>query len=882
MKTRNNQHLDDHGIEKPVEPPKWAQHLLRWYCRPELLEDLQGDLNEYFARNLLTKGPKRACWIYSLDVLKFARLYTLRKPSSPAFSPQPIMIGSYLKTSGRSLVRNKLFSIINIVGLSIGLSVGLLVIALIHDLLSYDRFHQNRDRIYRITTTQQTRDGNTNELASTSVKIGKFSSQKLAGVDDVAMLRRGFSGDVTVGHTTLPINGLWATASFFTVFSFPLREGNPATALQEPNSIVLTQKAAHKLFGKASALNRQIRVDSTNFTVTGVMYDIPFFSHLQFEALASFSTLESNPVYSQEFANWKNISDAYVYLLLPPTGDARQIQAGLDRLSQVENARLPEAMITTHLQPLTNIFLGQDLHNEIGHSVPRSVLWVIIGLAMAAILSACFNYTNLSIARSLRRSREVGVRKVLGALRSQVVMQFVVEAVVIALLALLVSVGLFFSWRTAFLSMGPSFAQLDLSPMVVASFLLLAVVVGVLSGLLPAVSLAKINPVQVLKSAQTLKLFRHVNLRKTLIFLQYTFSLCFIASTLIIYTQYDFFISQPLGFSTDNIVNIALQGNSADRVKKEIAQLAGVSGLSQSQLVTGLGNSYSAYIKYLDSRDSVMANVNGIDENYIPLHTYQLVAGRNVFPKSVPGETSEIVVNQQLLKRLNIGNNDPQKAVGLSLVVDGKPNLIVGVLKDFHYGSLYQKVEPAFFRYAPQDAHYLNVRIQVTDWPSTLARLQSTWRTIDRVHPLMASLYLDEIKQFYRPLSMMSKVIGCLAFMTIFIASLGLFGMVVFTAETRLKEVSVRKVLGASEASLVYLLSKGFLGILLAAAFLALPITYLLFDKVVLSQLAYHAPITVLGLLSCLMLFMVIALLIIGSKTIGVARSNPAQVLKAE
>ncbi|GAB4043239.1 ABC transporter permease [Spirosoma jeollabukense] len=674
MKTPDNQE-PNHGRpedRKSVEPPKWAQRLLSWYCRPELLEDLQGDLNEYFERNLLTKGPKQARWIYSLDVLKFARIYTLRTPSR-TFSPQPIMIGSYLKTSGRSIVRNKLFSLINVAGLSIGLSVGLLVIALIYDLLSYDRFHEHRDRIYRVITTQQTQAGNTNELASTSIKIGKYSSQKLAGIDDVVILRRGFPGDISVGHTTLPINGLWATASFFTVFTFPLREGNPTTALQEPNSIVLTQKAAHKLFGNASALNRQIQVDSTNFTVTGVMKDIPFFSHLQFDALASFATLENTPRYKQEFDNWENISDSYVYLLLPPTGDATQIQAGLDRLSRVENARLADATIKTHLQPLTNIFLGQDLHNEIGHSVPRSVLWVIIGLAMVAILSACFNYTNLSIARSLRRSREVGVRKVLGALKSQVAMQFVVEAVVIALLALLVSIGLFFGLRAAFLSMGPSFARLDVSPVVVASFLMLAVVVGILSGLLPAVSLARINPVQVLKSAPALKLFRHLNLRKALIFLQYTFSLCFIASTLIIYTQYDYFISQDLGFTTENIVNIALQGNPADRVKKEIAQLAGVSGLSQSQMVTGLGNSYDAYVKYTDSQDSAMAKMNGIDEKYIPLHQYQLLAGRNVLPKSVPSETSEILVNQQLLKRFNIGNHDPQKAIGMSLLVNGKP-----------------------------------------------------------------------------------------------------------------------------------------------------------------------------------------------------------------
>lgn len=876
-------------MKRPIDPnppahrpPRWAEQFLRWYCRPELLEDLQGDLNEYFERNLLTKGAAKARWIYSLDVLKFARSYTLRPPNPKPYFLQNIMIGSYLKTSGRSLVRNKLFSVINIIGLSIGLSVGLLVIALIHDLLSYDRFHQKRDRIYRITTTQQSSQGAPEQLASTSAKLGTICQQQVAGIDDVVLLRRGTTGDVQVGQTRLPLNSLWANGSFFNIFTFPLSEGNEATALTEPNSIVLTQKAAHKLFGDVDALNQTVRMDSTDFRVTGVMKDIPFFSHLQFEALTSYTTLTRNPAIDQALGKWKNVSDTYVYLLLPATGDVRKLQASLDKISESENARLRQTRITTHLQPLMSVFLGQDLHNEIGHSVPSSVLWVIIGLAMAAILSACFNYTNLSIARSLRRSREVGVRKVLGAVRGQVVMQFVVEAVLIALLALVVSVGLFLGLRTAFLALGPSFAVLDLSPFVIISFLVLAILVGVLSGLLPAVSLARINPLQVLKNAPALSLFRHVNLRKALIFLQYTFSLCFIVSTVIIYTQYDFFISKQLGFTTEHIVNIPLQGNPGDRVKKEIAQLPEVNGISQSQMVTGLGTSLGTYVKYVDPQDSTFANINGIDEQYVPLHGYQLVAGRNVLSKPGSDDSGEILVNQQLLKRFNLGPGNPQQVLGTRLTADGKTYQIVGVLKDFHYGSLYQKIEPTLFRYAPQDATYLNVRLQTTDWPATFARLQATWHSLDRVHPLIANLYQDEIQQVYQPLSIMSKVIGSLAFLTIFIASLGLFGMVVFTAETRLKEVSVRKVLGASEFSLVYLLSKGFLGLLLSAAVLALPLTYWLFDQIILSQIAYHAPISVLDLVGCLVFFMGLALLIIGSRTIGVARSNPAQVLKAE
>jgi putative ABC transport system permease protein len=869
--------------DQEPQPPQRAQKFLKWYCRPELLEDLQGDLYEYFQRNCKNKGLKLARWIYVIDVIKFARLYTLRKPKPIHFLINWIMIGSYFKISMRSIMRNKLFSAINIAGLSIGLSVGLLVISLIHDLFSYDRFHEKGDRIYRVNTTLRHAEGNTDKFASTSVKLARAVGQQLPGVEDAAILRRGLSGDVTLGNLTLPMNMLWANGSFFNVFTFPLQQGNPETALSEPNSIVLTEKAAKKIFGHVDAINQMLRVDSTEYKVTGVMKDIPFFSHLQFEALTSFATLDRNPVLNRDFNNWESISDTYVYLLLPKGANLGQLQTNLDKLSKTESALLNKKIsVTADLQPLRNIFLGQDLHNEIGHSIPEAVLWVVIGLALVAILSACFNYTNLSMARSLGRSKEVGVRKVVGAFSGQVVMQFVVEAVVLSLLALVISSGLFFLLRSAFLSTGPGFAELNLTPSVVVSFFILAIVVGIIAGVVPAVSIARINPVQVLKSMPVHKIFRHVSLRQVLIFLQYSFSLCFVASALIIYTQYKYFITRDLGYNTDGIVNIDLQGNSAELVKKTIGGLAYVQNLSGSQLVTGLGSNYGAYVKFDDPQDSTAAGMNGIDEKYIPMHQYRLIAGRNLLAAPDNGATDEILVNEQMMKRFNLGNNKPEKALGALMTTGGKQYHIVGVLKDFHYGSLYKKIEPVFFRYSPGDIRYLNIKVSKDQWPAIQAKLRTVWKKIDKVHPLAAGVYHDEILQFYHPLTVMSKIVGSLAFFTIFIASMGLFGMVVFTVETRIKEVSVRKVLGASEASLIYLLSKGFVSLLVGAAVLALPLTYWLFDKIVLSNVAYHAPVSLADFVICLAIFLAVSLLIICSRTFGVARTNPAHVLKSE
>lgn len=792
------------------------------------------------------------------------------------------MIGSYLKTATRNILRHKLFATINIIGLAIGLAVGLLVITLIHDLFSYDRFHQNRNRIYRITTSQQKAQQGTQDYASASVKVGQICQQQMTGIEDVAILRKGFRGDVTAGQRTLPVSGLWATPSFLSIFTFPLLKGDPLTALKEPYSLVITQKQAQKLFGPIDPLNQLVRLDSTNYKVTGVLQDVPLFSHLQFEALISWSTFQKAHQNDPAFFSWDNLADTYVYLLLPKNGEASVVQRQLDQLDQVENAAIKTQPLINHLQPLPTIFLGKDLRDEIGHSLPLSTLWALLAFALIAILTACFNYTNLSIARSLRRAREVGVRKVLGAVKGQVLAQFIVEAIVTALLAMVLAFELFLGLRSAFLALGPSFATLKLSPSVLLAFGLLTILVGVLVGLVPAMSLAKINPLQVLKNLQSLTLFRHVTLRKVLIFSQYTFSLFFVAATLILYQQYQYFTHQDVGFQTKNILNIALQNQSAAGLKQKLLQIPQVQQISQSQRITSLGATYQTYLRYKDPQDSLVAKLNGVDQPYLPLHHYKLLAGQNFHSAPRDSASNEIVINLTLMKQFNLGNGDPQKAIGSLLTAGGKAYQVVGVLSDFHYNSLYEKMEPAFFRYAPNETNYLNVKVASGQEIAALARIREVWKQVDSVHPLMASWYKDDIEEFYHPLSVISKLIGSLAFLTIFIASLGLFGMVVYTTETRLKEISIRKVLGASELSTLYLLSKGFVVLLGWAAVVALVATYFLVDRVLFPQLANHASLPIVDLLVCMLVCLAVALLIISSQTIGATRANPARVLKAD
>jgi len=337
---------------KPINPPKWANAFLEWYCRPELLEDLQGDLYELFQRNIKTKGIKQARLIYSIDVLKFFRPYMIRKPKSSNPFSAVNMVSSHLKTSGRSIMRHKLFSAINITGLAISMCVGLLVIAFLSDLLSYDKFHLKKDRIYRIISAD-TNNGGTMTMASSSVSAGRKIVQTVPGIEFSVFMQRGFGGDAAVGETIVPVSGLWASGSFFDVFSFPLLRGNPATALQKPYSLVLTEASAKRLFGNSEALGKIVKFDTSNYIVTGVLKDIPKLSHLQFEALGSFSTIEQRGANADgDFASWENIYSNYTYFVLSKKTDRLKVQVAIDKICAAENASLKDRSLAESIGSL--------------------------------------------------------------------------------------------------------------------------------------------------------------------------------------------------------------------------------------------------------------------------------------------------------------------------------------------------------------------------------------------------------------------------------------------------------------------------------------------------------------------------------------------------
>lgn len=875
-------------INQKNKPPRLAEKFLSWYCKPALLEDLQGDLYEYFQRNLETKGVKRAKLIYIIDVIKFMRLYTIRKPEFVNTLINWIMLGSYVKTSARSIRRSPLFSTINIIGLAISMTVGLVMIAVLNDISSYDRLHTHRKEIYRVISRYTYRGNQDNHyMATTSLRAAKLIEESVAAANSIAILRRDFEGDFTAGTKTIPLQGYQANPGLFQLFSFQLVKGNPVTALKEPFSLVLTESAVAKLFGDEDPIGKAVRFRDRDYTVTGILQDVPHFSHMRFEVLGSLSSRESNKEQRKEDSKWDNLWNAWVYLRLPPGTNLQTITTTFDRISAKEDSTVKETHIELDLQPLSEIMAGtDDLGNQIGPVIGNLTLWIFGGLTFVVLLSAGFNYTNLSIARSLRRTREVGIRKVIGAMKSHVMSQFIVEAVLIALIAVGFAIVLFLLVKPLFIGIEPEIQQifkLELTPVLLLYFVGFAILVGLSAGFFPALFFSSINAIDVLKRWYPVKGLGKLTLRKALIVFQYTISIIFITCTVIGYKQYKNYVGFDLGFNTENVLNISLQGNKAELLKKELSELPEVTGISQSAMVTSIGNYWGIPVKHPSNlQDSSWMAFNYIDEHYLDLHHHKLLAGRNFNPLPDSAIESEILVNEQILKKYNIP--DPMQALEEKLVVDGKELRIVGVLENFVYGrsnDANQKKE-ILFRYSRTNVRMLNVRIESTDLIGTVAKIEQLWKELDPVHPFEAKFYNEQIEEAFSGLRASVNVAAILAILAIGIASLGLLGMVVFTTETRLKEISIRKVLGAKEVLLLYLMSKDFILLLSIAAAIALPLTYLFFVRVAFPNMANHATIGIEDMLVGVSSIVLLALILVVTQSWKVARTNPAQVLKSE
>lgn len=877
------------------QPPKFHQRLFSLICASDYYEELQGDLMESYRMNLKTGGRKFANANYKKEVFKMCRPSVLKKPSfNFKFLPQPNMILNYSKITIRNIVNNKLFSAINIIGLAISMSVGLLIITMVADQYSFDNFQENKDRIYRFithTTPVDTRRRG-DHFATTSYPLGEIMMQNPL-VEKVVRFRRYISGDVTFNNIKkIPMQGHFTEQSFFDVFTYELIQGDPKTALKDPQSLIFTEEAAKRLFGQEDALDKVVSIGKYgDFKVTGIMKDIPRNSHFKFEILASASTLpilENKGVIEELTTNWMNFWEGYVYILLKQGADPESIKKELERIGRQRTEANNNYIIKYELQGLRDITPGIDLANQIGPTIETNILILLSILAAVVIFSACFNYTNLSIARALKRAKEVGIRKVVGSNKGQIFWQFITEAIIISLLALLLSVLLFTWIRSGFYQTFPvdmtEIMSLDITPKILIYFTLFATVTGFLAGFLPSLILTKVQPAQILKSGGRIKLMKGVNLRKTLIVIQFTISLVLIIIVTVTSKQYKFVTNYDIGFNSENILNVKLQGNDHMVFANEFTKIPEVSRISFSSHVLGTGTQMGTYVKFKDLTDSTVVSYMFSDRNYLVNHEIPFLAGNN-FPENIPESDNEetmIIVNQKFLELYGVGN--PADVLEEEFKTGHGTTLrVIGVVKDFHFVKLSQALKPFFIMNNPKRFNVANLKVASRDILQLMGKLDKSWQKIDfKVHPFEAGFYDQQLADAYRQYTVTMRVLGFIAFLAISIACLGLVGMAVYNSESRLKEIGIRKVMGASVQNLVYLLTKGFVKLSVVASIIAITIAYFMVEQVIMGRVAYKAPLSVLDYGLGVLILVFLVFLITGSQTWTASRASPVNTLRNE
>lgn len=875
-------------MKKQIKPPRLADLFFQWYCRRAAIEDLHGDVEEIFYSDLKQMSSLKAKLNYWKNIISFTVSYAVKRRKQQAllheFSSTSFnfsMVKSYFLIASRSLVKHKFFTIINVVGLAVGMSMGLLLVAMLSFLWTYDNFHEHKDNIYRIISTTDDKISN-REYASAPLPLADRLKNEFTGVKEVVRISATFNTEAVYESKQLPLHGYFVDDSFFTVFSFPLLDGNKNQVFEKPNTIVITQRAAQKMFGDVDPIGKVLTMgEFGDFEITGLLRDHPKNSHMQFEVLASMRSLEKQSRYagSDPIKPWKEFRNEYAYVLLPEHTDRKTVEAYLNNVSAEVYKGEDKFKATFELQPLRSIVPGRELYNEIGPDWGYVALVIFTVLTLLILLPACFNYTNISISRALKRMKEIGLRKTMGSQQNQIFFQFMIETVIISFIALGLAFYIFSVSRGEFLSLivgGNDSLSLDATPQMIFYFILFALLVGIVAGIVPALYFSRLNPIQALKNKPVSKRSTRFGARKVLIVAQFALSLGFISGVVIVLGQYKQTLNYDFGFQQANILDVPLQGVDPDIFRTEFLRLSASHDISMSSAVVGTSESGSVYVKKSPS-DSVNVFQLFVDDHYISNLGLTLLAGKGFDPTG----KNQVIVNEEFLRKFNL--EDPSDALGQSFILSDKSEMIVtGVVKDFHYHELREPIHSFFFRYDPQQWQYANIKVSSTDIASTLAQMETVWKSFEKEKKFTSQFFDDEIEQAYSVYFSMIKICGFLGFLAITISCLGLLGMVVFTVENRTKEVGVRKVMGASTTGIMLLLSKDFIKLMLLAAVIAMPLSYLFFDQIFLRVQTYKIPIGVTEIVVSITVMMVLGLATILSQTARAAKANPVDTLHYE
>jgi putative ABC transport system permease protein len=807
------------------------------------------------------------------------------------------MVKNYIKIAFRYLLKNKVFSVINILGLTLGFTCFIVLSLFVFDELGFDSFHTDSDRIYRVIQTITEADGSSRKVSTVAPLIGTEAEKQFPEV--LSQTRLIEIGRLTVGNEPLnrDYERIWiADHNFFEFFDFGFFHGNAETALQEPGSIVLTESTALKYFGEADVVGRTLYTNVFEATVTGVIEDFPPNSHLDI------NTLHTNATWANRISGWKEwvssnwTSNSFItYYKMQPDFDKEMFEEKLTILVAQNYSDEIEYKSSFELQPLSDIHLysqGISGGMNVNAGNPLYVyMFSIVALLILAI--ACFNYMNLSTAAGARRTREVGMRKTLGANRKQLIFQFMGEALILSLFSLLLSlilIELTLPYINTFVGRELVFSA---DNAMLAGGLLLAVIVsGIVSALYPSIFLSRINPVVALK--KEIKIGSgSFSLRKVLVVAQFTVSIVMISTTILIYQQLNFMQYKDLGFKVDNLlvvdINSAPLRTQFESIKQEFGKLSQVQSVSVSSRVPGEWKTFPiANLENSQNESRAQAVFVGVDEDFLDTYNIRLVEGRNLRDGIV--DSASVLLSESAVQRLGLEN-----PVGQTIEVNGTlwagdysedrfRATVVGVVGDFHFESFREELSPmilASHRNPIHNIDYYTLRIRTDDWQQTISELKAINYRFDSQNPMEYTFLDSRFEEFYRGDRMRGQLFLWFSGLIVFIACLGLYALASFAVESRIKEIGVRKILGAKVSQIIWLLSREFALLVGAAFMVSVPVSWWAIQNW-LQEFSYRIPISWWVFAIAGGISLAIALLTVSFQAVKAAVANPVESLRYE
>ena len=787
------------------------------------------------------------------------------------------MIKNYFKTAWRNLVSNKAFSLINISGLALGMICSLLITLWLKDELLMDKFHANDKRLYRVMENQHY-SGSISTFPSTP---GILAENIVKDIPEIKMASQFLWEEqplFTVGDTYDKEKGRYAQKDFLKMFSFKLAKGDPATALARPDAVVLTKKLAEKYFKKEDAMGKIIKIDNKdNVIVTGILEDIPEASSIKFDFLMNYERWLKQNDWAKEWGN----NGPRCYVVLSENTSFEQANAKVKNYLRTKNK---DSNVDLFLQNFGESYLYSNW--EAGKQNGGRIEYVRIFsvVAIVILLIACINFMNLATAKSLKRSKEIGVRKVVGARKKQLIAQFIGESLFISFLAMCLSViGVFFI-LPAFNSLTEKHLTLGIMDFSsIGLILLLTIVTGLIAGSYPALFMSSLNAITVLKGK--MKLNTGANFfRKGLVVFQFSLSVILIMGMIVIFRQINYINNKNLGFNKENLLYMPLEGalgKNFETFKQELQRQPGIKSVTSAQSDPLEVGSSTVGVRWpgKDTTKLLLFNTNPITYDYVKTMGIQLVTGRD-FSTVFGTDTMNYLINEAAARQ--IGYKEP---VGKELTMWGDKGTIIGLMKDYHTNSLHQAIEPLILRLFKKSWNSywgsVIIRTEAGKTKLAIASMEKTFKEFNPGFPFRYYFTDDELAHNYKAENTVSQLSRYFAFLAIFISCLGLFGLVMFTAEQRTKEIGIRKVLGASVTGIVQMLSKDFLKLICISFIIGFPFAWWLMSKW-LQNYAYRIPIVwwMFALAGVEALF--IALITISFQAIKAARSNPVKSLRTE